>query len=167
LAPLAEWIYYTNFTRIEQAKRLGGWRDIFINKTQDFMQHRIERQLAKPLEKRFGPIAEGYVKETIEAASPYLHVTFEGEAILSVGKTVEYHHHGFGGVVNVMPFTCMPSTIVSMHTKQMSSDCGGMPILNISFDGQEDASMTTRLEAFVEQVRQRQNANVTIGELVK
>jgi len=61
----------------------------------------------------------------------------------------------------------MPSTIVSTQTKHISADCDGMPILNISFDGQEDPSLTTRLEAFVEQVRQRQSSNVTVGELLK
>lgn len=167
LATLAEWIYYTNYTRSAQAMRGSDWRDLFINKTQDFLQHRIERQLAKPLEQKFGKLAENPIAETIEMAGPYMHESFEGEAILSVGKTVEYYHHGCGGVVNVMPFTCMPSTIVSTQTKQISTDCDGMPILNISFDGQEDPSLTTRLEAFVEQVRQRQTANVTVGELVR
>jgi predicted CoA-substrate-specific enzyme activase len=165
LAPLAEWIYYTNFTRAEQAGRRGDWRDIFVNKTQNFYQHRIERKLARPLEKRFGRLAEGDVEEAIEMAEPYIHQSFEGEAILSVGKMVEYYHQGCGGVVNVMPFTCMPSTIVSMQTKRISADCDGMPILNLSFDGQEDPSLTTRLEAFVEQVRQQQAGCVSIEEL--
>jgi hypothetical protein len=40
---------------------------------------------------------------------------------------------------------------------RISEDCGNMPVLNISFDGQSDPTLTTRLEAFVEQVRQRQN----------
>ena len=35
-----------------------------------------------------------------------------------------------------------------------------MPILNLSFDGQEDATLTTRLEAFVEQVGARQKVGV-------
>ncbi len=166
LAPLAEWIYYTNFTRAAQAGRRGDWRDIFVNKTQSFYQHRIERKLARPLEKRFGRLAEGDVEEAIEMAEPYIHQSFEGEAILSVGKMVEYYHQGCGGVVNVMPFTCMPSTIVSMQTKRISADCDGMPILNLSFDGQEDPSLTTRLEAFVEQVRQRQAGCVSIEELI-
>jgi hypothetical protein len=39
---------------------------------------------------------------------------------------------------------------------RLSADCGNMPILNISFDGQSDPTLPTRLEAFVEQVRQRQ-----------
>ena len=100
-------------------------------------------------------MAEGPIEHAIELAQPYLHHSFEGEAILSVGKTVEYYHQGFGGVVNAMPFSCMPSTVVSTQTRRISADCADMPILNLSFDGQEDSTLTTRLEAFVEQVRQR------------
>ena len=51
----------------------------------------------------------------------------------------------------------MPS---SLHGRicpavRVSADCGNMPILNLSFDGQSDPTLITRLEAFVEQVRQR------------
>jgi len=165
LAPLAEWIYYTNFTRSRQARRKIQLRDWFANVIQNFLQHRIEKAFAEPLEEKFGKLAEEPVKNVIELAKPYLHHSFEGEAILSVGKTVEYHHQGFGGVVNVMPFTCMPSTIVSGQTLRVSSDCGDMPILNLTFDGQEDPTLTTRLEAFVEQVRQRQFGNVTFAQV--
>jgi predicted nucleotide-binding protein (sugar kinase/HSP70/actin superfamily) len=165
LASLAEWIYYTNFTRSRSARRGGQFRDWFTNVFQDYVQRRIEKTLAEPLEKmlrassierRVSSLAEGPIEHVIELAQPYLHHSFEGEAILSVGKTVEYYHQGFGGVVNAMPFSCMPSTVVSTQTMRISADCADMPILNLSFDGQEDSTLTTRLEAFVEQVRQRQ-----------
>jgi len=155
LASLAEWIYYTNFTRGKMARRRGLIKSLFANMVENFFQHRIEKAIAKPLEKRFGRLAELPVEHTIELAKPYLDASFEGEAVLSIGKIVEYHKDGFSGVVNVMPFTCMPSTIVSTQTRQLSGDCDEMPILNLSFDGQEDATMTTRLEAFVEQVGAR------------
>jgi len=93
-----------------------------------------------------------------------MHRSFEGEAILTVGKAIEYYHDGFDGVVNVMPFTCMPSTVVSSLSLRVSADCGDMPILNLSFDGQEDPTLTTRLEAFVEQVRQRQEAAAAFAQ---
>lgn len=115
----------------------------------------IEQSLAKPLERRFGPVAEEPTEHVLELARPYMDPCFEGEAILSIGKTVEAYHKGFDGVVNVMPFGCMPSTIVASITTRISRDCGGMPILNLSFDGQEDPTLTTRLEAFAEQLRQR------------
>jgi len=128
-------------------------------------QHKIERELAAPLEEKFGPLAERPVEHVIELAEPYMHHSFEGEAILTVGKAVEYYHDGFGGVINAMPFTCMPSTVVSSISLRVSADCGGMPILNLSFDGQEDPTLTTRLEAFVEQVRQLQFGSATFAQV--
>lgn len=165
LASLAEWIYYTNFTRIKMARRRGQLKNYINNIAQDYFQHKIERTLARPMEAKFGRLAEPKINHVINMAKPYIDESFEGEAILSVGKTVEYHEEGFGGVVNVMPFTCMPSTIMNTQTRRLSADCGEMPILNLSFDGQEDATLTTRLEAFVEQVAARSKAGIT--ELVK
>lgn len=155
LASFSEWIYYVNTTNLANARRKGKWRDAAATWLQDIVQHRIEKQLAAPLERRFGPLAEGPIAQTLDAARPYLDPAFEGEAILSVGKMVEMHRHGLGGVVNVMPFSCMPSTVVGTQTHRVSNECGGMPILNLSFDGQDDPALTTRLEAFVEQVRRR------------
>lgn len=154
LASLAEWIYYTNFTRRLMARRQRQWGDLLTNTIFNIVQHKVEKMLAAPLEKRFGKLAEGDVRHVIELAEPYLHHSFEGEAILTIGKTIEYYHDGFSGVVNAMPFTCMPSTIVSGISPNISAQCGGMPILSLSFDGQEDSTLTTRLEAFVEQARQ-------------
>ena len=164
LAPLAEWVYYTNFTRSKMAKRRGQIKNLFSNTIQNFFQHRIERALAQPMEKKFGKLAEHPIRHVIDLAKPYIDESFEGEAILSIGKIVEYHQDGLGGVVNVMPFTCMPSTIVNTQTRRLSADCGEMPILNLSFDGQEDPTLTTRLEAFVEQVGAR--SKVGVAELV-
>ncbi|MCX5635494.1 MAG: CoA activase, partial [Planctomycetota bacterium] len=166
LASVAEWIYYTNFTRRHNAARQGNLRDWFTNLLQDYVQHRLEKQLAEPLEKKFGKLAEQRVEHTVRLARPYIHHSFEGEAVLSVGKIIEYHHQGIGGVVNAMPFTCMPSIIVSTQTMRLSADCGNMPILNLSFDGQEDSTFITRLEAFVEQVRQRQSGCVGVAEIM-
>jgi predicted nucleotide-binding protein (sugar kinase/HSP70/actin superfamily) len=155
LASLAEWIYYANFIRRFAARRLGQWCDLFTNTVLNFVQHKVERKLAAPLERKFGKLAEGDIEHVIELAKPYLHHSFEGEAILTIGKTIEYYHEGFSGVVNAMPFTCMPSTIVSGISPNISAYCSGMPILNLSFDGQEDSTLTTRLEAFVEQAAAR------------
>jgi predicted CoA-substrate-specific enzyme activase len=165
LASLAEWIYYTNFARGCKAWRAGRIGNLLGNTVRDVVQHGIEKKLARPLESRFGGLAELPIRHVLNLAGPYLDDSFEGEAILSVGKIVEYYHDGFGGVVNVMPFSCMPSTIVSGQTQRVSADCGGMPILNLSFDGQEDVTLTTRLEAFVEQVSSREGAKVGIGQV--
>ncbi|MBN2375801.1 MAG: hypothetical protein JXD22_05350 [Sedimentisphaerales bacterium] len=153
LASFAEWLYYTNHTRELMAKR---WRNAKLwlqNYLKDKVQHRIEKQLAGPLEENFGPLADPEITDTIEPAKSYMHESFEGEAILSIGKMVEMFHLGASGAVNVMPFTCMPSTIVSAISREISLDCNNMPILNISYDGQQDPTLQTRLEAFMHQAR--------------
>ncbi len=160
LASSSEWIYYTSLLRrfkYQSDGRLGG---LLREHLQTRMQRQIERRLAAPLERAFGPLAEEPVEHTVELARGHLHPSFEGEAILSIGKMVECFHRGFGGVVNVMPFGCMPSTIVCSLTQRVSEECGGMPILNVNFDGQDDPTLMTRLEAFVEQARQKQSSPV-------
>jgi predicted nucleotide-binding protein (sugar kinase/HSP70/actin superfamily) len=158
LSPASEWIYYTNVTRKYLSLRRRQFRRLLRNWIQDKVMRRIEHSLAEPLEKRFGPLAEEPSEHLLRLAKPYLDPCFEGEAILSVGKMIESYHQGFDGVVNVMPFGCMPSTVVASMTTRISRDCNGMPILNLSFDGQEDPALTTRLEAFAEQLRRRKKS---------
>jgi len=152
LAGFAEWLYYTNYTRKKMALRWSDYKLYLQNILKNQIQHKIERSFAGPLEAVFGHLAEGNIKDVIDAAAPYMHESFEGEAVLSIGKIVEMHHHQAAGAVNVMPFTCMPSTIVSAIARQITRDFAGMPILNISYDGQQDPTLQTRLEAFMHQV---------------
>ena len=153
LASVSEWLYYTNLVRGLTARRRRAPKLYLENLVKNYFQRKIGKRLAAPLEKHFGPLAEGDVNEAIKMASPYLHVSFQGEAILSVGRIVEMYHHGAAGAVSVGPFTCMPSNIVCSLTRRLSSDCGGLPIINISYDGQQDPTLQTRLEAFIHQVR--------------
>lgn len=160
LAAPSEWVYYTNFAKAQHFEYKRDIKGRFLNACRDFSQRLIEKKLAKPLEKKFGSLAEGPTQHLIDLAAPFVHRSFEGEAILTIGKIIEYYKKGFGGVVNVMPFTCMPSTFVTTQTARISRECNNMPILNISFDGQEDPAITTRLEAFVDQVRQRNSSGL-------
>jgi wyosine [tRNA(Phe)-imidazoG37] synthetase (radical SAM superfamily) len=45
----------------------------------------------------------------------------------------------------------MPSTIVSSVMKKLGIDLDSMPAITITFDGQGDPTLDTRLEAFVDQ----------------
>lgn len=161
VAPLAEWIYYTNYIRMLTAKRAGQYSHYLINVAQNFIQHKIERYLASPLEKKFGSVAEHDILTLLNLGRKYMDISFEGEAIMSVSKIIDYYNQGFTGVINVMPFTCMPSTIVSSIIPLLSKDCGNMPILNLTFDGTEDVTFATRLEAFYQQCCQRDKAFAT------
>jgi predicted nucleotide-binding protein (sugar kinase/HSP70/actin superfamily) len=96
---------------------------------------------------------EPTIKETLRAALPYIHHSFEGEAVLSVGKAIDYINKGVSGIVNVMPLSCMPGTISSAILKRVREDHGNIPLLNIAYEGQKDSQTLTRLEAFMHQAK--------------
>jgi len=163
LASFREWIYYINWTRYRDMRIDRDLRGYLVNLLKDKLQRWLERRVARMLRRleisedgRRGRLhlLEHPIQQTIDYGNLYLDDTFEGEAILTVGKALEYYHQAAAGVVNVMPFTCMPGTIVTGILKRMHREYDQIPILSVAYDGQREASVLNRLEAFVHQARQ-------------
>jgi predicted nucleotide-binding protein (sugar kinase/HSP70/actin superfamily) len=95
-----------------------------------------------------------------------VHHAFEGEAIMTVGKAVDFARKGLSGIIAVMPFTCMPGTISHAILKAVRRDFDGIPFLNMVYDGLEQATAATRLEAFMHQAQEymRRRAMSGTGE---
>jgi predicted nucleotide-binding protein (sugar kinase/HSP70/actin superfamily) len=72
---------------------------------------------------------------------------------MTVGKAVDFVRKGLSGVVAVMPFTCMPGTISEAILKRVRDEEGGFPFLNMVYDGLEQSTAETRIEAFMHQAR--------------
>jgi predicted nucleotide-binding protein (sugar kinase/HSP70/actin superfamily) len=92
----------------------------------------------------------------------YLSVNIGGEAILSVGKGIDLIKSGASGVINAMPFTCMPGNTVTALSRSIREDYPDFPWLNISYEGLEDTGEGIRLEAFVHQVTEYRNRRLTV-----
>ncbi len=154
VAGMAEWINYTTHTykRLSWLKR--GYRDYVKAWLTDWVQQRKEHRLEKRLEGFILECHETKTADVLQLASPYLHESFGGEAILSIGKAIDYINQGLSGIVNTMPFTCMPGTVVTAISKKLRQDFGNVPWLNLAYEGLEDANEITRLEAFMHQARE-------------
>ncbi len=148
---IAEWFFYTNFTRVKNCRWFRQHRRALVtkvfNKYMQWRQHRIY--------KRLGLVPENKVTTLLDYAHPYLDPSFEGEAIVTIGKTIEFIKEQFCGVVNVMPFTCMPSNIASTIYKRLKDDYPDVPLFVLSLDGLNHAIDAMRLETFISQARQR------------
>jgi len=75
------------------------------------------------------------------------------EAALSIGGALEYAHEGFDGIVNVFPFTCMPSTICSSILKPILHTMK-IPYLDSPYDGAIQPNREAALRTFIYQARQ-------------
>ena len=155
LAPMAEWIFYTNNRMMEDLKEQRKIKELLVAFLKDFVQTRIEHKIAHPLRDFLRYHYDPPVRKILKNSAPYLHSSFGGEAILSVGKAIDYIQQGVNGIVNVMPFTCMPGMVVTALSKKLRQDFDNIPWLNLSYDGQQDdINVRTRLETFVYQARQ-------------
>ncbi len=153
LAPVEEWIYYVNLVGLKKAllkKEKSAIISFFLKR---FFQKRIEHRFAKYFEGLLKTLKEPETKEIIKKASPYLHSSFEGEAILSIGKSIDLIERGASGIINAMPFGCMPGTIVTAIMRGVSKDFG-VPCISIPYDGTESPTTEIQLEAFMDQTRE-------------
>ncbi len=153
LAPIAEWIGYVN--HINKGKKFNkrSFSDIVGFAVTDYIQKKDEHGLERIFEKYLQYGHEPRISHILKKASPYVHVSFEGEAILTVGKTVDFIDKGVSGIINAMPFTCMPGTVSSAIMKLIQNKYD-VPVINIAYDGQGSTNITTRLEAFMYQVKE-------------
>jgi predicted CoA-substrate-specific enzyme activase len=153
VAPISEWLLYINATAKISALMNRSWRELFKAYLTGHVQHRDEVRFLSSFNGRIRSLHEPSIEQTFRKASPYIHHSFEGEAVLSVGKAIDYINRGVSGIVNVMPFTCMPGTIATALLKRVREDYNNIPLLNIAYEGQGDSQTVTRLEAFMHQAK--------------
>jgi len=155
LPALEEWVDYTGYERKTRAWDARDYKAYLIERATEWVQEREVRRLTKPFRgaiRHF--LYEAHTRDVIRLAQPYLHFAVRGEAILSIGRCEEYARHGFDGVVNVIPFNCMPGTIVDALLERYRRFHPDMPVLKMSYDGLEQVGEDTRIEAFAYQAWQ-------------
>ncbi len=153
IAVFTEWINYTTLTYRLDSINYRRIKGVIGSIIQGYIQHRDEHKIAGRFAKTFPIDDELAIEKILQNAQPYLPVEVRGEAALSIGKAIDFVGKGATGIVNCMPFNCMPGTIVSSLSSKIADDLGGVPWLNISYEGLQDTGEETKLEAFVDQVK--------------
>ncbi len=150
LAPMEEWIYYVNLMALRKALIKKDRSVIIQILLKKFFQKKTEHRLGRHFRGFLRTLEEPDTREILRKASPYLHDSFEGEAILSIGKSIDLIEKGASGIINAMPFGCMPGTIVTSLMHGLSRDYG-VPCISVSYDGTESPTTEIQLEAFMNQ----------------
>ena len=71
-----------------------------------------------------------------------------------MGTSVALAKRGVSGFAAILPFTCMPGTLIASVSDSFRKDHNNIPFINIAYDGQDSVSLDTRLQAFVFQVKE-------------
>ncbi|NLO89622.1 MAG: CoA protein activase [Clostridia bacterium] len=128
-------------------ERFLGERDVYVDRSiyiTDYVRFAV-----------WDKKGEDHIKK---AAQPYLKQMIGGHGIQSVGETVLYALNGYDGVIQLAPFTCIPEIVSKSILAKVSRDLD-IPVLTINIDEQTgEAGVQTRLEAFIDLIKQKKYA---------
>ncbi len=122
---------------------------------------RRSHYLSQWIDANMMPRSKGRSKEeTIrKKGMPYLEVRIGGHGLESIGHIIHYAEQGYDGIVQLMPFGCLPELVVQSIIPKVAKDYN-IPILTIALDEQMGISNNlTRIEAFVDLIREGKRNN--------
>ncbi len=168
-ASIAEWVNYTSYDRLREAKiglRLHlkqlrfGYVKKFLKDILNYGGDLLYQELKqKGIYKRVQKLIDlapdhkvGHLEEILKKDDIFC-FDVGTEACLSIAGIIEYAREGFNGVVNVYPFTCMPSTTTSAIVKPMMDELG-VPYLDTPYDSSYQPGREAAIRTFMYQAYQ-------------
>lgn len=159
IAGLSEWLVYSTIRYTRDSKWKGDYGGILKSKIQEFSQDMSAKKIISPVKDMFDHHLEVSVKDMLDACGPYVHRHYDGDPAPNLGTSVVLANRGVSGIANIEPFTCMPGTLVTSLSDSFRGDHNNIPMVGIAYDGQEDASIELRLQAFMHQAYQYRDQN--------
>jgi predicted CoA-substrate-specific enzyme activase len=179
VAPVEEWVYYCDYTVRNNLSEDADLKDKVNVLIESYFRRKYEREI-KAILARSG-LYEYHlidVDRVIDTAAELISPHILGEAVLTIGSSINEIIDEVDGVIAIGPFGCMPSRIseailnerISTHKGKVSpsrmvaevlEQYPHLPYLNIETDGSAFPQLIEiRLEAFVLQVQR-------VNELVR
>ena len=164
MSPFSEWFVYTTYRYTRDSKWKGDYVDILKSKIQEFSQHASYKKLFNAVEELIDVEKNISLETMLQLTAPYVHKDYDGDPVMAIGTASALTKNGVSGICNVLPFTCMPGTLICSVSDVFRKDHNNIPWVDYAFDGQEDASLETRLQAFIYQVKEYQRNNNTTSK---
>ncbi len=153
VAPFSEWLTYSTYRYTRDSLWKGDVIGLAKSKIQDWSQNAAARKLFEAVHGFIEEDRDIKVRDMLNSSGRYIHRHYDGDPALNFGSSVELAKTGISGIINILPLTCAPGTVVASISHKFKQDHHNLPYENIAFDGQEDASLELRLQAFMHQAR--------------
>ncbi len=151
VAPMSEWFYFTIWGTARRARARRQWGAWLKAQLIEWGQQAVEAAVLRPLAPMLVYPHEPAMRRLMREVERYYCPSLGTEAALSVGKGLDFACQGTSGVLNLLPFACMPGTIVTGLAPALCADHDHLPWLDIIYDAQGETNLQTRLEAFMYQ----------------
>ncbi|HIJ19900.1 MAG TPA: CoA activase [Deltaproteobacteria bacterium] len=173
-ASIAEWVNYTSYDRFRDARAgfVRGLRQFKAGAAGKYLRTMIgfggdllyQEFRQKKVYERIKPIMDlardhkvGHLDEILKETDLF-HFDVGTEACLSIAGLIQYVDDGYNGLVNVYPFTCMPSTITSAIAKPLMNR-QGIPYIDTPYDSSIPPGREAAIRTFMYQAHQHFKQN--------
>ena len=159
MAPFGEWLVYSSYRYWRDSLWKGDIKGLFKSKIQQWGQHYTGNKLKNSVKDFVEMEREIELEEMIKRSAPYIHKDYDGDPVAALGTAGGLVQTNISGVVYIMPFTCMPGTLVASLSNEFRKDHNNIPWENIAYDGQEATNIDSRLQAFMHQCHEYARIN--------
>jgi predicted nucleotide-binding protein (sugar kinase/HSP70/actin superfamily) len=170
-ASIAEWVNYVSYDSMQKSAREAAFAlrernlETLVRHCKDWLRYRTELayqylrldQVYRRVRKYLAIHKDHRISHIERQLDNDRLFSFKvgTEACLSIGSALEYSLAGFDGIVNVFPFTCMPSTMSSAILKRIL-DRMHLPFIDSAYDGTFQPNREAIVRTFMYQARQHQ-----------
>jgi len=154
VAPFSEWISYSTYRFTRDSRWKNDKKGIVKSKIQGVGQELIAAYLLKGIEKFIDHEKDVSLHEMLNLCNKYINQFYDGDPPIALGSSAALANRGISGIAAILPFTCMPGTLIASVSDTFRKDNNNIPFINIAYDGQDSVSLETRLQAFVYQVKE-------------
>jgi predicted nucleotide-binding protein (sugar kinase/HSP70/actin superfamily) len=154
LTPFSEWLTYSTYRYTRDSKWKKDAMGIMKSKFQGFAQHLSEEYLLRNIRHETDHTKNVSLNAMLSLCNTYVHKDYDGDPPIAMGSSVYLASQGISGIAAILPFTCMPGTLIASVSDSFRKDHNNLPWINIAYDGQDSVSLDTRLQAFIFQVKE-------------
>lgn len=154
IGPFSEWITYSTYRYTRDSKWKNDRKGILKSMIQGLGQEAIVNYLLRGIRKFIDHEKDVTLHDMLKLCNTYVNEFYDGDPPIALGSSVALAGKGVSGIAAILPFTCMPGTLIAAVSDPFRKDHNNIPFINIAYDGQDSVSLETRLQAFVFQVKE-------------
>ncbi|HPT21929.1 MAG TPA: acyl-CoA dehydratase activase [Bacteroidales bacterium] len=154
ITPFSEWLTYSTYRFTRDSKWKNDKKGILKSKIQGIGQEVIAASLIRGIRKFTDHEKDVSLHDMLSLCNKYVNQYYDGDPPIAMGTSAALVKRGVSGMAAILPFTCMPGTLIASVSDSFRKDNQNIPFINIAYDGQDTVSLDTRLQAFVFQVKE-------------
>lgn len=163
IGQFSEWLTYSTYRFTRDSRWKNDRKGVIKSKIQGLGQGIIASSLLKGIKEFTDHEKDVSLHEMLSLCNNYVNKYYDGDPAIAMGTSVALTKKGVTGLAAILPFTCMPGTLIASVSDSFRKDHDNIPFINIAYDGQDSVSLDTRLQAFVFQVKEFSKAKELVG----